>query len=140
MSPGETTLSPPFPQPCLVTDSYPVGTPSLLSLVAVPLLALDGLGITWAVRGGGRWPVWSVATPSSGSLLWISAQMAGLLCEEEVLEVDNVKYCGYCKYHFSKMVSASAHTQGCGHGAWARVRAGVGRTREERALHSKRDT
>ncbi|XP_016161019.1 PREDICTED: protein AF-17-like, partial [Ficedula albicollis] len=32
-----------------------------------------------------------------------SAQMAGLLCEEEVLEVDNVKYCGYCKYHFSKM-------------------------------------
>lgn len=34
-----------------------------------------------------------------------SAQMAGLLCEEEVLEVDNVKYCGYCKYHFNKMVS-----------------------------------
>uniref|UniRef100_A0A663MQM9 MLLT6, PHD finger containing n=1 Tax=Athene cunicularia TaxID=194338 RepID=A0A663MQM9_ATHCN len=33
------------------------------------------------------------------------AQMAGLLCEEEVLEVDNVKYCGYCKYHFNKMVS-----------------------------------
>lgn len=33
-----------------------------------------------------------------------SAQMAGLLCEEEVLEVDNVKYCGYCKYHFNKMV------------------------------------
>ncbi|EPY87178.1 hypothetical protein CB1_000261034 [Camelus ferus] len=33
----------------------------------------------------------------------VSAQMAGLLCEEEVLEVDNVKYCGYCKYHFSKM-------------------------------------
>ncbi|XP_053821191.1 protein AF-17 isoform X1 [Vidua chalybeata] len=33
------------------------------------------------------------------------AQMAGLLCEEEVLEVDNVKYCGYCKYHFSKMTS-----------------------------------
>ncbi|XP_030920746.1 protein AF-17 [Geospiza fortis] len=31
------------------------------------------------------------------------AQMAGLLCEEEVLEVDNVKYCGYCKYHFNKM-------------------------------------
>uniref|UniRef100_A0A8D0LBT0 MLLT6, PHD finger containing n=1 Tax=Sphenodon punctatus TaxID=8508 RepID=A0A8D0LBT0_SPHPU len=31
--------------------------------------------------------------------------MAGLLCEEEVLEVDNVKYCGYCKYHFNKMVS-----------------------------------
>ncbi|KAF7239669.1 Protein AF-17 [Varanus komodoensis] len=33
------------------------------------------------------------------------AQMAGLLCEEEVLEVDNVKYCGYCKYHFNKMMS-----------------------------------
>lgn len=33
--------------------------------------------------------------------------MAGLLCEEEVLEVGNVKYCGYCKYHFSKMVSAA---------------------------------
>lgn len=53
-----------------------------------------------------------------GSVLWLhsllypppvcvyfSAQMAGLLCEEEVLEVDNVKYCGYCKYHFNKMVS-----------------------------------
>uniref|UniRef100_K7FTZ2 MLLT6, PHD finger containing n=1 Tax=Pelodiscus sinensis TaxID=13735 RepID=K7FTZ2_PELSI len=34
------------------------------------------------------------------------AQMAGLLCEEEVLEVDNVKYCGYCKYHFNKMKTA----------------------------------
>ncbi|XP_068118810.1 protein AF-17 isoform X2 [Hyperolius riggenbachi] len=32
------------------------------------------------------------------------AQMAGLLCEEEAQEVDNVKYIGYCKYHFSKMV------------------------------------
>ncbi|XP_033913942.3 protein AF-17-like isoform X1 [Acipenser ruthenus] len=31
------------------------------------------------------------------------AQMAGLLCEEEGLEADNVKYCGYCKYHYSKM-------------------------------------
>ncbi|CAH2301786.1 AF-17 isoform X1 [Pelobates cultripes] len=31
------------------------------------------------------------------------AQMAGLLCEEEAQEVDNVKYIGYCKYHFSKM-------------------------------------
>lgn len=37
--------------------------------------------------------------------MYSSAQMAGLLCEEEVLEVDNVKYCGYCKYHFNKMVS-----------------------------------
>ncbi|XP_018416564.1 PREDICTED: protein AF-17 isoform X2 [Nanorana parkeri] len=32
------------------------------------------------------------------------AQMAGLLCEEEAQEVDNVKYIGYCKYHFNKMV------------------------------------
>lgn len=24
-----------------------------------------------------------------------------------MLEVDNVKYCGYCKYHFSKMVSVT---------------------------------
>lgn len=40
--------------------------------------------------------------------------MAGLLCEEEVLEVDNVKYCGYCKYHFSKMVSPA-----CQWGMWA---------------------
>ncbi|NWV18854.1 AF17 protein, partial [Origma solitaria] len=39
------------------------------------------------------------------------AQMAGLLCEEEVLEVDNVKYCGYCKYHFNKMKS-SRHSGG----------------------------
>ncbi|XP_048223203.1 protein AF-17 isoform X3 [Perognathus longimembris pacificus] len=43
------------------------------------------------------------------------AQMAGLLCEEEVLEVDNVKYCGYCKYHFSKM-KTSRHTSGGGGG------------------------
>ncbi|XP_049715807.1 protein AF-17 isoform X3 [Elephas maximus indicus] len=43
------------------------------------------------------------------------AQMAGLLCEEEVLEVDNVKYCGYCKYHFSKM-KTSRHTGGGGGG------------------------
>ncbi|XP_064352096.1 protein AF-17 isoform X3 [Camelus dromedarius] len=43
------------------------------------------------------------------------AQMAGLLCEEEVLEVDNVKYCGYCKYHFSKM-KTSRHTSGGGSG------------------------
>lgn len=41
----------------------------------------------------------------SPNCLCFSAQMAGLLCEEEVLEVDNVKYCGYCKYHFNKMVS-----------------------------------
>ncbi|KAM9296461.1 protein AF-17 [Gastrophryne carolinensis] len=32
------------------------------------------------------------------------AQNAGLLCEEEAQEEDNVKYIGYCKYHFNKMV------------------------------------
>uniref|UniRef100_UPI00398EA26A protein AF-10-like isoform X2 n=1 Tax=Pristiophorus japonicus TaxID=55135 RepID=UPI00398EA26A len=31
------------------------------------------------------------------------AQMAGLLCEEQGSEIDNVKYCGYCKYHFNKV-------------------------------------
>jgi hypothetical protein len=30
--------------------------------------------------------------------------MAGLLCEEEGPEADNVKYCGYCKHHYIKMV------------------------------------
>ncbi|CAK6438366.1 unnamed protein product [Pipistrellus nathusii] len=53
------------------------------------------------------------------------AQMAGLLCEEEVLEVDNVKYCGYCKYHFSKM-KTSRHTGGGGGGAAAAGGAGGG--------------
>lgn len=55
------------------------------------------------------------------------AQMAGLLCEEEVLEVDNVKYCGYCKYHFSKM-KTSRHTSGGGGGAGAGAGAGGGST------------
>uniref|UniRef100_A0A2K6GET8 MLLT10 histone lysine methyltransferase DOT1L cofactor n=1 Tax=Propithecus coquereli TaxID=379532 RepID=A0A2K6GET8_PROCO len=32
------------------------------------------------------------------------AQFAGLLCEEEGNGADNVQYCGYCKYHFSKLV------------------------------------
>lgn len=55
----------------------------------------------WGEGGwSGLWP-----HPSQADLFPVSAQMAGLLCEEEVLEVDNVKYCGYCKYHFSKMVS-----------------------------------
>nr|XP_033787216.1 protein AF-10 [Geotrypetes seraphini] len=31
------------------------------------------------------------------------AQLAGLLCEEEGNGADNVQYCGYCKYHFSKL-------------------------------------
>lgn len=34
-----------------------------------------------------------------------SAQFAGLLCEEQGSDADNVKYCGYCKYHHSKLVS-----------------------------------
>ncbi|XP_048641470.1 protein AF-17 isoform X4 [Marmota marmota marmota] len=53
------------------------------------------------------------------------AQMAGLLCEEEVLEVDNVKYCGYCKYHFSKM-KTSRHISGGGGGAGAGAGTGAG--------------
>lgn len=36
-----------------------------------------------------------------------SAQFAGLLCEEEGNGADNVQYCGYCKYHFSKLVRIS---------------------------------
>lgn len=35
---------------------------------------------------------------------FFSAQFAGLLCEEEGNGADNVQYCGYCKYHFSKLV------------------------------------
>ncbi|XP_041100208.1 protein AF-10 isoform X3 [Polyodon spathula] len=31
------------------------------------------------------------------------AQLAGLLCEEEGSDADNVKYCGYCKNHYSKL-------------------------------------
>ncbi|XP_012517915.1 PREDICTED: protein AF-17 isoform X2 [Propithecus coquereli] len=53
------------------------------------------------------------------------AQMAGLLCEEEVLEVDNVKYCGYCKYHFSKM-KTSRHTSGGGGGGGGSSSSGTG--------------
>ncbi|XP_045382282.1 protein AF-17 isoform X2 [Lemur catta] len=53
------------------------------------------------------------------------AQMAGLLCEEEVLEVDNVKYCGYCKYHFSKM-KTSRHTSGGGGGGGSSSGSGTG--------------
>lgn len=32
------------------------------------------------------------------------AQAMGLLCEEAGNYLDNVKYCGYCQYHFSKLV------------------------------------
>ncbi|XP_068607387.1 protein AF-17-like [Brachionichthys hirsutus] len=43
------------------------------------------------------------------------AQMAGLLCEEEGPEADNVKYCGYCKHHYNKMqkkLRSSENTSG----------------------------
>ncbi|XP_037292062.2 coiled coil domain containing protein Alhambra isoform X3 [Rhipicephalus microplus] len=33
------------------------------------------------------------------------AQAAGLLCEEAGNYMDNVKYCGYCPYHYQKVVS-----------------------------------
>lgn len=33
------------------------------------------------------------------------AQTLGLLCEEAGNYWDNVKYCGYCQYHYSKLVS-----------------------------------
>ena len=33
------------------------------------------------------------------------AQQAGLLCEEAGNYQDNVKYCGYCEYHYQKIVS-----------------------------------
>uniref|UniRef100_A0A8D1GKF9 MLLT10 histone lysine methyltransferase DOT1L cofactor n=1 Tax=Sus scrofa TaxID=9823 RepID=A0A8D1GKF9_PIG len=39
----------------------------------------------------------------SRMIVIISAQFAGLLCEEEGNGADNVQYCGYCKYHFSKL-------------------------------------
>lgn len=33
------------------------------------------------------------------------AQSLGLLCEEAGNYLDNVKYCGYCQYHYRKLVS-----------------------------------
>ena len=36
------------------------------------------------------------------------AQLAGLLCEEAGNYQDNVKYCGYCDYHYQKIVSCAA--------------------------------
>lgn len=35
------------------------------------------------------------------------AQQLGLLCEEAGNYLDNVKYCGYCQHHYSKLVSDS---------------------------------
>ena len=32
------------------------------------------------------------------------AQALGLLCEEAGNYMDNVKYCGYCQHHYSKLV------------------------------------
>ena len=33
-----------------------------------------------------------------------SAQGQGLLCEESGSSGDNIKYCGYCDYHYRKLV------------------------------------
>lgn len=33
------------------------------------------------------------------------AQQLGLLCEEAGNYLDNVKYCGYCQHHYSKLVN-----------------------------------
>ncbi|XP_075767546.1 protein AF-17 isoform X2 [Pelodiscus sinensis] len=63
------------------------------------------------------------------------AQMAGLLCEEEVLEVDNVKYCGYCKYHFNKMTAR--HPGGSSFITGRRSRS-VSPTQEKPVLHHER--
>lgn len=37
--------------------------------------------------------------------------MAGLLCEEEGPGADNVKYCGYCKHHYNKMVRRTTRAE-----------------------------
>ncbi|XP_030204562.1 protein AF-10 isoform X5 [Gadus morhua] len=42
------------------------------------------------------------------------AQFAGLLCEEQGSDADNVKYCGYCKYHHSKLGYTCSSTSGGG--------------------------
>ncbi|XP_077364905.1 protein AF-10 isoform X4 [Festucalex cinctus] len=42
------------------------------------------------------------------------AQFAGLLCEEQGSDADNVKYCGYCKYHHSKLTYNSSSSVGGG--------------------------
>lgn len=38
------------------------------------------------------------------------AQGLGLLCEEAGNYLDNVKYCGYCQHHYSKLVCYSIHS------------------------------
>lgn len=38
------------------------------------------------------------------------AQSAGLLCEEAGNYYDNVKYVGYCKHHYSKLVCILLYT------------------------------
>lgn len=88
-------------------DCRQMGSSQLLSLVIVAVLSLDDLGFVPAgVQENTREEAGLVCGHTLLNLTsLVSAQMAGLLCEEEVLEVDNVKYCGYCKYHFSKMVS-----------------------------------
>ena len=39
--------------------------------------------------------------------MYFSAQGQGLLCEEQGNYQDNVKYCGYCSYHYKKLVNVS---------------------------------
>ncbi|MGH0159241.1 UNVERIFIED_CONTAM: hypothetical protein FKN15_037069 [Acipenser sinensis] len=75
--------------------------------------------VTWYVPR--NTPLDSHAQPCSGASsltpsLCFSAQMAGLLCEEEGLEADNVKYCGYCKYHYNKMKKPRSVGGGSGPG------------------------
>ena len=38
--------------------------------------------------------------------MFFSAQQEGLLCEEAGQHNDNVKYTGYCNYHYQKLVSS----------------------------------
>lgn len=38
------------------------------------------------------------------------AQALGLLCEEAGNYLDNVKYCGYCQHHYSKLVGSRSTT------------------------------
>lgn len=122
-------------------DSRQMGSSQLLSLVIMALLSLDDLRFAPAgVQEKRREEAGLVCGHTFLNLTsLVSAQMAGLLCEEEVLEVDNVKYCGYCKYHFSKMVSASARREWLsqpwcrGHGLGARLGPAAGRTERKGA-------
>ncbi|XP_069093585.1 protein AF-17 isoform X2 [Pleurodeles waltl] len=64
------------------------------------------------------------------------AQSAGLLCEEEAMEADNVKYIGYCKYHFTKM-KTFRHPGGCPYIPGRRSRS-VSPAQEKLVIHQDR--